>query len=256
MKATLFAALLLATAALAQQTEVRNPHTTPADVAAGAKIFRGHCGECHGLKGEGGRGPSLNSGIFYHGSSDEDLLRNVTDGIPGTAMPGVFFSPDQVWQVVAYVRSLSQARAPSPSGSVENGRRLFSGKGCIGCHIARGEGGTNGPDLTFIGSQRSLEHLREAIVAPSNRVLREFRVARITMEDGAAHSGFILNEGTYTMQILDPARGLLSLPKRDFNRFQIEKSSAMPSYAGKLADKEIDDLVAYLYSLQRTGANR
>ena len=37
--------LLIAAGAFGQQAEVKNPHTTPADVAAGAKIFRSHCAE-------------------------------------------------------------------------------------------------------------------------------------------------------------------------------------------------------------------
>ena len=154
---------LLAATAFAQQREIRNPHTTAADVAAGAKIFRGHCAECHGLKGEGGRGPSLTTGVFYHGSTDEDLLNNITDGIPGTSMPGVFFSSDQVWQLVSYVRSLSASKAAPPHGDAARGERIFREKGCQGCHLVRGEGGVNGPDLTLIGSQRSPEHLRRAL---------------------------------------------------------------------------------------------
>ena len=39
---------------------------------------------------------------------------NITNGIPGTAMPSAFFSADQIWQVVAHVRAL--ARAGSHSG--------------------------------------------------------------------------------------------------------------------------------------------
>src|SRR6266851_9061873 len=100
--------LLIASSAFGQEAEVRNPHTTSADMAAGARIFRSHCAECHGLKGEGGRGPNLQTGVFFHGNTDSDIFGNITDGIVGTAMPGVFFSPDQVWQVVAYVRSLPQ----------------------------------------------------------------------------------------------------------------------------------------------------
>src|SRR5436309_9279865 len=84
--------LLIATAAFGQSNGIKNPHTTPADVAAGAKIFRSHCAECHGLQGEGGRGPNLAAGVFYHGPADADLFANVTDGIKGTAMPGTFFS--------------------------------------------------------------------------------------------------------------------------------------------------------------------
>src|SRR6266571_5213891 len=110
--------LLLVTAgAFGQEAEVKNPHTTAADIAAGAKIFRSHCAECHGLKGEGGRGPNLQTGVFFHGATDADIFLNITDGISGTAMPGVFFSRDQVWQMVAYVRSLSSTGGVNrPSG--------------------------------------------------------------------------------------------------------------------------------------------
>ena len=63
-------------AALPQTEEItttRNPLTSPADVAAGAKTFRSHCAPCHGLHGEGGRGPNLASGVFFHGGTDLDL---------------------------------------------------------------------------------------------------------------------------------------------------------------------------------------
>ena len=97
--------IVLLTAAVSAFGQAKNPHTTAADVAAGAKIFRLHCAECHGLHGEGGRGPNLTTGVYYHGAADANLFNNITDGIPGTAMPGVFFSSDQVWQVVSYVRN-------------------------------------------------------------------------------------------------------------------------------------------------------
>src|SRR5437870_7088282 len=122
----------IAAVVFGQEAEIKNPHTTPADVAAGAKIFRSHCAECHGLKGEGSRGPNLQAGVFFHGSADADLFRNITDGIDGTAMPGVFFSADPVWQVVAYVRSLSRTGERPPPGDSARGQKLFREKGCIG----------------------------------------------------------------------------------------------------------------------------
>src|SRR5437899_8381643 len=116
--------LLIATAAFGQSNGITNPHTTPADIAAGAKIFRSHCAECHGLAGEGGRGPTVRIGVFFHGCTDADLFNNITDGISGTAMPGVFFSGDQVWQVVAHVRSLGQSGANRPEGDPARGAAL------------------------------------------------------------------------------------------------------------------------------------
>ena len=232
----------------------KNPHTTAADVAAGAKIFRLHCAECHGLHGEGGRGSNLTAGVYYHGAADANLFNNITDGIPGTAMPGVFFSSDQVWQVVSYVRSLAKSASGSPPpGDRTSGARLFREKGCVGCHQVGSHVASGGPDLTLIGSQRSVEHLRQAILDPNAKVLREFWVAKITLENGTSYSGFLINEDTHTVQILDPAHGLQSLSKHDFRKFEIDHSSAMPSYRDKLGASEVNDLVAYLWTLKRQG---
>ena len=54
------------------------------------------------------------------------------------------------------------------------------------------------------------------------------------------------------MQLLDAQRDLISLQKADLRSLRVEnKDSPMPSYEGKLAAGELDDLVAYLYSLRR-----
>ena len=238
------AMLLFAAAAFCGQDEV----------SAGAKIFRSHCAECHGLKGEGGRGPNLTTGVFFHGATDADLMRNISDGIPGTAMPSVFFSPVQVSHLIAYVRSLSQSGGASAApGDAANGAKLFREKGCIGCHLARGDGGYRGPDLSTIGSQRSVEHLRQAIFDPEAIVLRDYWVAEVTLKNGAAYKGFLRNEDTHTVQILDFSKGLTSLPKREFTKFEIDKHSIMPSYQGRLTTTEASDLVAYLSSLKLQG---
>jgi putative heme-binding domain-containing protein len=230
----------------------QNPHTTAADAAAGAKIFRSHCADCHGLNGQGGKGPDLTTGVFYHGGSDAALFKNITDGIEGTAMPGVFFSADQVWQIVTHVRSLAATGSmKKPGGDAARGRALMQSKGCLGCHLVKGQGGTSGPDLSVVGSQRPVAQLRQSIVEPGAQVNREYWRADIEMENGTAHQGLILNEDTYYVQILHPSRGLMSLPKRDFRKFAIVKTSAMPAYKGRLTDAELDDLVAYLWSLQR-----
>ncbi len=60
-----------------------------------------------------------------------------------------------------------------------------------------------------------------------------------------------MNEDTHTVQILDFTQGLKSLSKQSFRKFDIDKSSLMPSYKEQLSDREINDLVAYLWSLKR-----
>ena len=233
--------LILASAAAGQESSA----------AAGAKIFRSHCAECHGLHGEGGRGPNLSTGVFFHGSTDADLMRNISDGIPGTAMPSVFFSPVQVSHLIAYVRSISSGSGASrPKGDLKHGKEVFREKGCIGCHLVRGEGGAKGPDLSTIGSQRSAEHLRQAILEPDATVPRAYWVAKVTLENGSGYAGFLCNEDSHTVQILDFSKGLTSLSKDAFRAFEIDKHSIMPSYKSRLSESEVDDLVAYLWSLK------
>jgi putative heme-binding domain-containing protein len=246
------ASLLVLLSVLIARGQMNNPHATPADRAAGSTIFRSHCASCHGVKGTGGLGPSLITGSFFHGGSDADLYRNISEGIAGTAMPGAFFDGTQLWQIVAFVRSLNQtATSGSVPGNARRGGQLFRQQGCISCHLARGEGGAKGPDLSVIGSQRSAEHLRESILDPDASVSPEFWVAKIVMNDGSSHSGFVMNQDTYMVQILDFSRGLRSLSRSDFKDFGIDRSSIMPSYKGKLSETELDDLVNYLLSLQR-----
>lgn len=242
-------ALLLAASLHAQ---VRNPHTSPDDIAAGGRIYRSHCADCHGLTGQGGKGPDLTSGQYFHGSSDEALHKNISDGIPGTAMPSQFFSADQVWQIVAFVRTLAaKGSAQAPAGNAAEGAKVFRAKGCVNCHLVRGEGGVNGPDLSFVGSQRPVSEIRRAILEPNAIVEMEYWQADIVMENGTPYRGFLLNEDTYNVQMLHPAKGLLTLPKRDFRKYTVVKTSIMPSYQGRLQDAELQNLVAYLWSLQR-----
>ena len=249
MKAAILLVLLLAASAGAQTT---NPHVTAADRESGAKIFRSHCASCHGTRGTGGLGPDLTTGSFFHGTSDAELFQNIANGISGTAMPGVFFEGTQVWQIVAFVRSLGGARSTnSLPGDAARGQQLFRRQGCFDCHLVRGEGGVKGPDLSVIGSQRSAAHLRESILDPGKNVSEEFWVAKINTSDGAAHSGFVMNQDTYTVLILDFSRGLQAYPRSELRDFGIDRSSIMPAYKGKLSQTELDDLVSYLVSLKR-----
>ena len=241
-------ALLLA-ALLPAQEEVRNPRTSAEDVAAGAKTFRSHCSECHGLNGEGGRGPNLASGQFFHGGTDGELLKNISDGIAGTEMAGLFYSPDRVWQIVAYLRSLGARPAPA-RGDGSRGLVLFRSNGCAVCHRVRGEGAALGPDLTRIGLIRSPDHLRRSLLEPDADVRPRFWFVSATDEAGTRHEGFLLNEDTYTVQFLDLNAQLHSLSKAGLSHYGVKKTSRMPSYQARLSQEQLDDVVAYLSSLR------
>ena len=73
----------------------------PDAIAAGKDIYRSKCLVCH--QSAGGRGPNL----FATKLSDEGFLETVINGRKGTLMPafGLRLSPDEVWQVHAFVKS-------------------------------------------------------------------------------------------------------------------------------------------------------
>lgn len=238
---------------LGQTVEVQNPFTSPSDVAAGSNIFRSHCAVCHGLKGTGDRGPNLTRGEFRHGSSDEALRRTISEGIPGTQMEGIYFSDDQIWQIVAYVRSLNNnSYSWEVSGDVSRGEDLFRNKGgCLNCHIVNGKGGWLGPDLSDVGALRSPDFLKTAIVNPDEFIHADYRLLRILDREGQRYPAIRLNEDTYSIQLMNMRGDLLSLSKNLLQQVERVDTSLMQSYESVFNSEELEDLTAYLHSLQR-----
>src|SRR5215472_10702151 len=86
-----------------------NPYSSPADLATGRQYFLGHCAQCHGPDGEGGRGVNLTTGYYRHGSSDRHLYMTLRKGVPGSEMPGSRLSQPELWRIVLYVKRLGAA---------------------------------------------------------------------------------------------------------------------------------------------------
>jgi putative heme-binding domain-containing protein len=226
---------------------------TAEDVAAGGRLYASHCAECHGAAGEGGRGPKLTAGVFYHGSSDEALFQNIQRGIPGTEMPGTYHEGRQIRQLAAYVRSLSARRtAEGAKGDAQRGAALYRQSGCGACHSVQGEGGRLGPELTYIGSARSAAHLRRSIVEPAAEVAQAWWPVEVETNDGATHRGYLLSEDSFHLRLIDEREALRSVERATIRRFTVGKGKTlMPSYAGKLSDTEMEDLLAWLSGLRR-----
>jgi alcohol dehydrogenase (cytochrome c) len=85
---------------------IRNPKTSRADVMAGAAFFRTNCANCHGTDATGGVGPALVGRELRHGSSDWAIFRTARYGVPDTAMEASALSRTDLWQVIAFIRSL------------------------------------------------------------------------------------------------------------------------------------------------------
>jgi glucose/arabinose dehydrogenase len=70
------------------------------------KLFETLCAGCHGKDLSGGQGPSFLDGEWKHGSSDEEIRRNIAEGNPQFGMTPFsnVLSDDQVRSLVIYIR--------------------------------------------------------------------------------------------------------------------------------------------------------
>jgi cytochrome c oxidase cbb3-type subunit 3 len=222
------------------------------DAVEGRRVFDAQCAWCHGNEGEGGMGPNLH-GSLRHATTLASIVEIITNGIPGTDMPG-FRSPlteRSIRQTAAYVQSLSRAGRQTSNGDAQRGAAIYAANGCAGCHVASGVGGILGPELTTIGSRRGAAYLREAIVKPAAAHPPGYLVVRAVPARGPEIRGIRVNEDVFWVHIRDAGGVVHALQKSDLTSLDRElDASLMPSYASRLKDAELDDLVAYLTSLR------
>jgi cytochrome c oxidase cbb3-type subunit 3 len=244
---------VLAVSVQAQEPKPRtNPFNTPEGAVEGSALFQTHCTYCHGARGEGGRGADLTTGTYRHGGSDAELYSTIRNGIPGTEMPSVRVSDDDVWKMVAFVRKLGfVAETEKAPGDVRAGRAVFEGKGaCLTCHAVGREGGSLGPDLTGVGRRRNPQYLEESVVKPDADISIPFRTIQIKTKPGQTVMGIRLNEDDISIQLRDKDGNLRSFLKDQILEVRRDEHSLMPGYASSLGKKELEDLVAYLSSLR------
>ena len=234
------------------------------DLERGKQRFNVLCARCHGLEGTGGEGPNLNRPTLTQAQDDASLIEIIRNGIPAGGMPAAlkYGSENELRQVVSYVRSLGRTAEVSIPGDVKAGLATYQKLGCSSCHNIGGEGGGFGPELTRIGAHRSPGYLRQAVMQPDaalprgilpipGRGLTESLPVHIVTRDGREVQGIRVNEDSFTIQLKDAGNRFHTFRKADLQ--QLEKQPArslMPSYEGRLSAAELDDLVAYLYSLK------
>ena len=154
-------------------------------VGPGKAIYDNKCAHCHGAEGKGdGSGAQRLSPPprdFTRGQykirstesrelpTDDDLFRIVTDGMPGTSMPGwPGLSDEERRAVVAYIKTFSKHferatappleiamvdRVPPSEQSVSEGRKVFEMLECAKCHGQQGRG--DGPSALTLVDERN-----------------------------------------------------------------------------------------------------
>lgn len=148
-------------------------------VKEGQAIYEKWCAQCHGAKGDG-EGPAsplveprprdftlgyykLRSTPSGQLPSDADILKVISEGMPGTSMPGwKRLSEKERLSVAAYLKSLSARFASEPApkpinvtkeiapsrDSIQKGQKLYQDLECFKCHGDGGRGdGPSAPEL-------------------------------------------------------------------------------------------------------------
>ncbi len=142
------------------------------DAKAGKAVYELKCLLCHGEKGDGkGAGAEqllprprdFTRGLYKVRSTanktpaDQDIFRVITEGMPGTSMPGwAVLSEKDRWNLVAYLKTLAAdafKEAPkklelpkdvaSSAESIKRGKEMFEAIECHKCHGT--EGRADGP---------------------------------------------------------------------------------------------------------------
>jgi putative heme-binding domain-containing protein len=269
------AGVLFAALVLTSDTPRAQQHSyTPQEIEEGRKLYDANCGRCHGETGAGIAGIELFRQI-RRANSDDDIAKLIQTGIPGSTMPAHSFSTPQALSVVAYMRSMvgvTPGASPAATGGTgrganaaaggvpARGKEIFAGKGgCVTCHMAEGVGGTSGPNLSAAGVGRGGRGgppqptdpavLERSILDPNADIAVNYRTFQVTPATGAPVKGRLLNQDTFSVQMLDEANNLRAFIKADVKETGF-LPSPMPSYRGRLTPQELADVISYLLTLK------
>lgn len=226
------------------------------EIDRGAVLYSSNCQECH-ADGSGVPGVNLRTGQFPAGSTDDNIISAIRNGIPGTMMPPHEFAPADLSALLAYVRSLAADHStPVKLGDPEKGKSLFESNGCFSCHRVGDKGSYTALNLSDVGLLHPPSYIERALLDPDSALAAtpESGQVRIVTKQGKVITGRRLNDDTYTIQLMDEHQNLVSLDRSDLRSVTRVEESPMPSLKGKLTDAQISDLVAYLSTLRSTPA--
>jgi cytochrome c oxidase cbb3-type subunit 3 len=232
--------------------------STERPMAEARQTFENRCAGCHGLDGRGGeRAPDIATSAKVQQRTDGALTQVITNGIPTAGMPS-FSSLDAptIRSLVKYLRFLQGAsQSAKLPGSPEAGKAMFFGKArCSQCHLAAGEGGFIGPDLTSYGRHRPPEEIGDAITKPSKQPGIGRSVVTVTTENGQNLTGVIRNEDNFSIQLQSFDGAFHLLTKAEISRLVRDESSMMPAdYGTTLDSNQLNDLISFLITVAQRG---
>jgi cytochrome c oxidase cbb3-type subunit III len=154
---------------------------------------------------------------------------------------------------------MDQKAEPVRSGR-PHGEQIFWGKGqCGSCHMLGGKGGFTAPDLTNIAGSRKASTIIDALTKEQHHEygcggahlqtlppMDSYLPVHVITSDGKTIDGVLLNEDSYSLQVIGNDQQLHSLDRSRLRRV-IEPKSLMPTdYDNRLTPEEFKDLLAFL----------
>lgn len=196
--------------------------------AVGRRLFEEKgCFACHSIGGKGGAiGPALDEIAKRHDAQwMVTHLRNPRAVTPGSVMPQFDFTEQQIRALTEFLLSLSDPnvvgflKIPPLLDPLERGKVVFKKYGCAGCHGRDGGGGVPNPNAKTAQQVPSLKFVADGYTKAEVR-----------------------------QRILNGQREITPLDAK-----RPPPPLYMPPWRDKIQDGELDDLVAYLFSLKPKG---
>ncbi len=235
------------------------------DFAAAKQTFETNCAGCHGSGGAGGdRAPSLAGNPDLRTRDAAGIEAIIRGGTP-RGMPAFAALPAaEVAGLARWIHAMNGAAlGNAPPEQIAAGEKFFFGAGgCSGCHMVRGRGATNGPDLSGIAARSTLAEMTKWLDDPSSQMgLKslsvcppwafcpdfQWAVTDVTLKDGTKLRGFARNRTEHEIQLQTFDGKLHLLDEAQYGEVTREKASLMPPLKASATQRR--DLLAYLSSL-------
>ena len=218
------------------------------DIAEGGALYQRRCMACHGPDGDAVDG--IDVALLGVTTRDDDFLRTIIQGIGDSQMGPSGLTAFEAGTVSKYLRFIAGDRIMAADGDPNKGQSLVeSSHRCLDCHMINGRGSLIAPDLTRIGSVRRSAELRDSLLDPNAEIRIENRYVDVHLNDGAIVGGRLLNQDSFSVQILTTDERLKAISKSDLDRLEFV-DSPMPSFAGRFTPQELNDVVRYLTGLR------
>jgi PQQ-dependent dehydrogenase (methanol/ethanol family) len=214
--------------------------------------FQRTCSLCHGSDAKGtDRAPTMVGSASLIGMPDGDIATVIQKG--KGRMPAFPLPPADIELLVRYIRSLNATASAAPAaGDAKAGEAIFFGSGqCSTCHVVRGRGTSNGPDLSSIASRMRLANMQQALANPNASITAGYAMASVVLNNGTTLRGFLRAQGSHDVVLQTRDGKLHPLVDSEYRTVTQDRQSAMGAFDGTAEEQR--NLLAYLSTLNGVG---